>query len=75
MKRFFQSIQGLGSYTSLSVFLPGLSLALLYMTVLSFDSVTRGIYIYLTELIVSKNIFIILAQHMLWKMQNLKHCM
>ncbi|CAF5212028.1 unnamed protein product, partial [Rotaria magnacalcarata] len=32
----------LGTYASLSVFLPGLSLALLYLTVLSFDSVTRA---------------------------------
>ena len=42
--RLFSSVRGLGTYTSLSVFLPGLSLALLYMTVLSFDSVTRGKY-------------------------------
>lgn len=42
--RLFSSVQGLGTYKSLSVFFPGLSLALLYMTVLSFDSVTRGKY-------------------------------
>jgi hypothetical protein len=42
--RFFSSIQGLGTYVSLATCLPGFSLALLYMTVLSFDSVTRGKY-------------------------------
>ncbi|CAF4046975.1 unnamed protein product [Rotaria sp. Silwood2] len=42
LRKFFASIHGLGTYASLSVFLPGLSLALLYMTVLSFDSVTRA---------------------------------
>ncbi|UJR25582.1 hypothetical protein I4U23_006926 [Adineta vaga] len=40
--KLLSSIQGLGTYGSLSVCLPGLSLALLYMTVLSFDSVTRA---------------------------------
>ena len=40
--RFLASLEGLGTYGTLSTFLPGLSLALLYMTVLSFDSVTRG---------------------------------
>ncbi|CAF3361808.1 unnamed protein product [Rotaria sp. Silwood1] len=42
IRKFLGSIKGLGTYASLSVFLPGLSLALLYMTVLSFDSVTRA---------------------------------
>ncbi|CAF3783767.1 unnamed protein product [Rotaria sordida] len=42
LRQFFTSLQGLETYASLSVFLPGLSLALLYMTVLSFDSVTRA---------------------------------
>ncbi|CAF2056921.1 unnamed protein product [Rotaria magnacalcarata] len=42
IKKFFSSLHGLGTYASLSVFLPGLSLALLYLTVLSFDSVTRA---------------------------------
>ncbi|CAF0862352.1 unnamed protein product [Adineta ricciae] len=42
IRKMFSSIQGLGTYSSLSVCLPGLSLALLYMTVLSFDSVTRA---------------------------------
>lgn len=40
--RLFASVRGLGTYFSLTTCLPGLSLALLYMTVLSFDSVTRG---------------------------------
>ncbi|CAF3609328.1 unnamed protein product [Adineta steineri] len=42
ISKFCPSFQGLGTYASLSVCLPGLSLALLYMTVLSFDSVTRA---------------------------------
>ncbi len=42
--RLFSSVKGLGTYVTLSTCLPGLSLALLYMTVLSFDSVTRGKY-------------------------------
>jgi iron-regulated transporter 1 len=43
--RLLSSVRGLGTYASLSVCFPGLSLALLYMTVLSFDSVTRGKYL------------------------------
>jgi hypothetical protein len=43
--RLFSSAHGLGTYRTLSTCLPGISLALLYMTVLSFDSVTRGVFL------------------------------
>jgi len=42
LSKLLLSVRSLGTYRSLSTCLPGFSLALLYMTVLSFDSVTRA---------------------------------